>query len=79
MTTVINTPGNNQDSSGVTGMVIGIIAILFLVGLFVVYVLPAMRGSNEPVKQQDDSGINVDVNLSGGNDAPAPAPEPEAE
>ena len=69
MTTVINTPGTTQESSGV-GLVVGVIVAIVIVALFLMYGLPALRGT-----ANDGGGTNinipekVDVNVQG----PAPA------
>ena len=43
MTTVINTPQPNNDSSGGMGMIIGLVVLVVFVFLFFVYGLPALR------------------------------------
>lgn len=73
MTTVINNPGNSGggESSGV-GVIVGIIVAIVVVGLFVVYALPAIRGGQAPT----DGSIDVNLKVPGINDAPAAAPQP---
>jgi hypothetical protein len=56
MATVINNPKDGSDSS--VGVIVGIILLLVLVGLFVVYALPAIRGNTTP--PLNDS---IDVNI----------------
>lgn len=60
MTTIINTPGSSNDSSGGMGvMFIFALILLGVVGyLFMVYALPALRdGESAP------STTNVEINL----------------
>lgn len=61
MATVINNPGDNSDGSGM-GMVVGVILAIVIIGLFLVYGLPRLRGNNTP------SNVDVNVQLpTGGN------------
>ena len=68
MTTVINTPSNGNDSSGI-GFLFGIIGFLVIIAIFFMYVLPVIRqqGSEKP-------GIDINVTLPK-TDTPAPAPQ----
>ncbi len=71
MTTVINNPGNGEGSDSGVGIMIGIIVLVVIVGLFFIYALPAIRaGSAIP----QDSSIDVNVKLPGGNASSTPAP-----
>lgn len=65
MITIINTPGNGEGS--VFGSIIGIIVVIILVVLFFVYGLPAIRNSNAPAEQPNNSSIDVNVKLPGGS------------
>lgn len=51
MATVINNPGQGQGTGGdgegaSVGLILGIVVAVILVALFVIYGLPAMRGTN---------------------------------
>ncbi|MEP7162974.1 MAG: hypothetical protein ABI747_04425 [Candidatus Moraniibacteriota bacterium] len=67
MATIINNPPGNQaapasDGGSGMGLIVGIILAVVVVFLFVVYGLPAMRGSATPQSQNSPSGgINVNV------------------
>ncbi len=74
MTTVINTPRNGEDTSGVS-LIIGVLVVILAIGLFFSYVLPAMRNNNAP---QQDSQLDVNVKLPEGTPTPAPTPTPDA-
>lgn len=69
MATIINTPGNGNDSSGV-GVVAGVIIALALVGLFIVFVLPGIRNNKAPA--DTDTGVDVNVNVPDGQQGSAP-------
>ena len=77
MTTVINTPGSNDDGSGSsTNIVLIVILLLVIIGLFFVYALPAMRDS-QAVPQNNDGSIDVNVKLpSGDSTEPTATPAP---
>lgn len=62
MTTIVNTPPQNQDSGGGTGMIVGAIILVVLVFIFFVYGLPVIRGATAP---QINVPSKVDVNISG--------------
>ncbi len=62
MTTIVNTPPQNQDSGGGMGMIVGAIILVVLVFLFFVYGLPVIRGVTTP---QINVPSRVDVNISG--------------
>ncbi len=74
MTTVINNPGNNEDSGGAVGMILGVVVLLVVVGLFFVYALPAIRNSGGVTPK---GTLDVNVNVPAGIPAPA-APAPAA-
>ena len=58
MTTVINNPGNNTESTdSAIGFVAVIILMIVVIALFFVYVLPMIRNSEAP--KNDDIDINV--------------------
>jgi hypothetical protein len=56
MTTIINTPGNND--GGGAGIIIGVIVAIVIIVLFFVYGLPAIRGSKANTA---DTTINVQI------------------
>ena len=73
MTTIINTPRNGEDTSGVS-LIIGVLVVILAVGLFFSYVLPAMRDNNTP---KQDSKLDVNIKLpTGGTPTPTPTPSP---
>lgn len=62
MTTIVNTPSQNDSSSGV-GMVIGLVLVLVIGYLFFVYGLPAMRNTKVGTPEINvPSQIDVNVN-----------------
>ncbi|MDB5260207.1 MAG: hypothetical protein JWN37_438 [Candidatus Nomurabacteria bacterium] len=61
MTTVINNPGNG-DNSGSTGWIIAILVIIVIVALF--FGLPALRGKNA-----GSAGVNVNTTIPTGGSA----------
>ncbi len=72
MTTVINNPGGASGEGSGAGMVLGVIIGIILIGLFVIYGLPAIRGN----KAAEDGSIDVNLNLPTGNPSPSPSPAP---
>ena len=58
MTTVINTPGNNNGGDSAIGMIIGALVIAAAVVLFIIYGLPAIRNSKA---EPDTTIIKVEV------------------
>lgn len=59
MSTVINNPGNNEESAdSVIGLVSGLILLIFVVALFFLYILPMIR---EPNQQAQNETINIEV------------------
>ncbi len=74
MATIINNPGNGEETDSGLSMVMGVVLLLVIVGLFFIYVLPIIR-NNQAVPQ--NSTIDVNVKLPAGNTTPAPtAPTP---
>lgn len=64
MATIINNPGNGEDSSGAGGLLLGFILLIIVLALFFLYGLPMIRNSNTPVKEApktDSLDINVTV------------------
>lgn len=61
MTTIVNTPPQNQDSNGGMGVIIGVVALVIFVYIFFVYGLPAIRGAAAPQINVPDK---VDVNIN---------------
>lgn len=57
MTTVINNP--NGSDGGSSGVIVGVLVALVIVGLFVVYGLPALRNQN-------NGGAEIKVQLPTG-------------
>ena len=69
MATIINNPGDSGKGSS-TGIIVGVIVVLVLLGLFFVYALPALRGSNAP----EATTIDLNVDVPANNDGAAPTP-----
>lgn len=64
MPTVINNPGNREDSSGAVGMLVGLIILVIVLVLFFLYGLPMIRNSNPPAQEApktDSLDIKVTV------------------
>jgi hypothetical protein len=74
MATVINNPGNGEESSSGVGIIVSIIVFIVVIGLFFVYVLPAIRDGSSA---ESDGSIDINVELPAGNDVPSPTPTPE--
>tara|TARA_R110000824_G_scaffold401771_1_gene615372 strand:+ start:76195 stop:76401 length:207 start_codon:yes stop_codon:yes gene_type:complete len=68
MATINNTNDTGGGSS--VGIIAGIIVVLLLIGLFFVYALPALRGSNAP----EATTIDLNVDVPANNEGAAPAP-----
>ena len=62
MSTVINNPANGEDSSGVAGMLIGIIVLVIAFILFFLYGLPMLR--TNPATQEAPKSNSLDVNVT---------------
>lgn len=58
MTTVINNPGNGENTDGGMGLILGVFILLIVAALFFVYGLPAIRG-NSATPPADNIDINV--------------------
>ncbi len=69
MATIINTPGSGESDSG-AGLVVGIIIAIVLIGLFVIYGVPALRRNQAP---SGGTNINVSLPAGGGSTNGAPA------
>lgn len=67
MTTIINTPGTNDNGS--SGLIAGIIIAVVIIALFFLYGLPAIRQNSAPAPK--DPGINIDVTIPAGDPQPA--------
>ncbi len=61
MTTIVNSPGTGENSSGALGVIIGILVVVILAILFYIYVLPSMR--SQPAEQDS---VNVNIELPAG-------------
>ena len=62
MTTIINTPQPNEDSSGGMGMIIGLVLVVFATFLFFIYGLPAlrqMRLGNPQINVPSEIDVNI--------------------
>ncbi len=46
MATIINNPSSESSDGGGVAVMVGIIAVVLVVGLFLVYALPAIRGGD---------------------------------
>lgn len=68
MATVINNPGGTSEGSGM-GVVIGVILAIIVIGLFLIYGLPKMRGNTSP------SNVDVNVQLPSGNNGGTGTPQ----
>ena len=66
MATIINNPGGSEEGSGV-GIIMAVVVAIAAIGLFIVFVMPSLRGAQAP----SDGSINVDVNLPEGVGGPA--------
>lgn len=64
MTTVINNPGNGENSDSGVAMIVGVIVLVVVVGLFFVYVLPMIRDNNS-----SQESIDVNVKLPASNNS----------
>lgn len=56
MTTIINTPGNTEDSG--IAIIIGVLVAIIVITLFFLYGLPAIRGTSP-----QSSNSTVDINI----------------
>jgi hypothetical protein len=65
MATVINNPGQTSDNSG-TGVVIGILLVVFLAILFLMFGLPYLRNRGTAEPSGTSASINVDLPTGGG-------------
>ncbi len=75
MTTVINTP-RNEDSS-VMNAIIGVLILVVVAFLFFAYALPAIRNIDTP---KQDGNIDVNVKLPAGDQANTePAGNPDTQ
>lgn len=63
MATIINNPGNGEDSSGVGGVFLGLIVLLIAIALFFLYGLPMMRDSNAPAQETPKTN-SLDINVT---------------
>ena len=62
MTTIINTPQPNEDSSGGMGMIIGLVVLVLVGFLFFMYGLPAlrqMRLGNPQINVPSEIDVNI--------------------
>lgn len=60
MTTIVNTPPQNQDSGNGVAMTIGVVILVVFVYLLFVYGLPAIRGaSTAQINIPDKVDVNV--------------------
>ena len=64
MATIINNPSGEQDTTGGAGLIIGIVVAIILFFIFIVYGIPALRGSTRSNSTNINvpDKINVDVN-----------------
>ncbi|MES2215960.1 MAG: hypothetical protein V4481_01555 [Patescibacteria group bacterium] len=67
MTTVINNPGNGDSSGGAMGLIVGLIVLVIVVALFIVYILPGIRGT-APKK---GGSVNVNLQLPANSSQPS--------
>lgn len=83
MATIINNPSDTRPvvatgDSGV-GMVVGLLVALVLIVLFVMYVLPSIRGTAvTPAATENPAGATANINLTvpGTTDTPSPTATP---
>lgn len=61
MTTIVNNPPSSDNSSGIVGMVVGVIVLLVLLYLGYIYGLPAIRQMGTP---QINIPSKIDVNVT---------------
>lgn len=75
MTTVINNPSGGNGDGGSSGVIVGVLVAIVIIGLFVVYGLPALRNQNRGTTQ-----IKVELpsapSVNTGTPTPTPAPAP---
>lgn len=68
MTTVINNPGNGEGSSGVAGLLTGVIIVILFLVLFFLYGLPMIRNSNAPAQESpENNSLDINVTLPEGD------------
>lgn len=63
MSTVINNPGNGEDSGGIGGMLVGLIVLVIVLVLFFLYGLPMIRNSSSPA-QEAPKADSLDINVT---------------
>jgi len=68
MSTIVNNPSNGEGMG--VGVILGIILALIIIGLFIVYGIPALRGNPPP----SNGGVNLQVELPSGDGGGAEAP-----
>lgn len=61
MATIVNNPAPSNDSSGMGGMIFGLVALVVVVYLFFVYGLPAIQQVGSP---QINVPGKIDVNVT---------------
>jgi hypothetical protein len=66
MATIVNNPGNGNSGNSM-GLILGVIAILVFVFLFIVYVVPLVSQSMGPAQVNVPDKIDVNVQQGGGN------------
>ncbi|MEK7575445.1 MAG: hypothetical protein AAB511_04440 [Patescibacteria group bacterium] len=67
MPTIINSPGNMDDSA--TGVVVGVLVALLVIALFIIYYgLPAFKNTTE---NPNSDNVNLNVTLPVDNSAPS--------
>lgn len=66
MTTVINNPGNADNSGSSASIIIAIIVLILLAWAFIVYGLPMIKGTSQPA---ENSTLNVNLQVPTGEGA----------
>lgn len=74
MTTIINTPRGNSDEGVGAGFIFGIVFVVAALALFLLYGVPAIRGTEAP--QNDTIDVNVELPTPTTNPDPTPTPTP---
>jgi hypothetical protein len=67
MATVINNPGETRSSDNGTGVVIGVLVVIFLAILFLIFGLPYLRNRGTAQPTSPSASVNVQLPSGGGS------------
>ena len=72
MTTIVNNPAPTNEGSNPTGLILGIVILLAILGLLYFYGLPAFRNasSGTQINVPDKVDVNINQGGNGGDTAP---------